>query len=74
MPTEARRSSLTGMTQWWKVLGSAALIVVGVCLWVFARDTELLWFRGGPLGVVLVAVGVVDLVGSLWSRDRRRVE
>lgn len=74
MPTEARRSSLTGMTQWWKVLGSAALIVVGVCLWVFARDTEFLWFRGGPLGVVLVTVGVVDLVGSLWSRDRRRVE
>lgn len=74
MPPGSRRSTLTGVTQWWKVLGSAALIVVGVCLWVFARDTEFLWFRGGPLGVVLVVVGAIDLVGSLWSRDRRRAE
>lgn len=71
----ARRSTLIRMTtQLWKVLGSLALIVVGGGLWLFARDTEFLWFRGGPLGVVLVVVGAIDLVGSLWSRDRRRAE
>ncbi|MGO4204553.1 hypothetical protein AB4Z09_22935 [Rhodococcus sp. TAF43] len=40
------------------------LIVAGAALWLFARDAEFFWFRGGPLGVALVAVGVIDVVSA----------
>ncbi|RDI26932.1 hypothetical protein DEU38_108167 [Rhodococcus sp. AG1013] len=40
------------------------LIVVGAALWLFARDAEFFWFRGGPLGVVLGLVGVIDVVSA----------
>ncbi|MDH6280625.1 hypothetical protein [Prescottella agglutinans] len=40
------------------------LIVAGSALWLFARDAEFFWFRGGPLGVVLVVVGAIDVVSA----------
>lgn len=46
------------------------LILAGAGLWLFARDTEFLWFRGGPLGVVLVVVGALDVVSSLRTQER----
>ncbi|MEV6138061.1 hypothetical protein AB0L63_18730 [Nocardia sp. NPDC051990] len=48
------------------------LVVAGAALWLFARDTEFFWFRGGPLGVVLVVVGVIDIVNARRT-DRRRL-
>lgn len=51
------------------VLG-LVLVVVGLVLALALPDTELGWFRGRPLGVVLVVVGVLDLAES-WSRRRR---
>ncbi|WP_305092645.1 hypothetical protein [Prescottella sp. R16] len=44
------------------------LILAGAAMWVFARDAEFFWFRGGPLGVVLVVVGVIDVV-SAWRTN-----
>lgn len=48
------------------------LVVAGAALWLFARDTEFFWFRGGPLGAVLVVVGVIDIVSALRT-DRRKL-
>lgn len=48
------------------------LVVGGAALWLFARDTEFVWFRGGPLGAVLVVVGVIDIVSALRT-DRRKL-
>lgn len=48
------------------------LVVAGAALWLFARDTEFFWFRGGPLGVVLVVVGVIDVVSARRSEDSDR--
>ncbi|MGC0363895.1 hypothetical protein ABH922_001879 [Rhodococcus sp. 27YEA15] len=39
----------------------------GLCL--FARDAEFFWFSGGPLGAVLVIVGVYDLVNAARGQD-----
>ncbi|MEV4235290.1 MULTISPECIES: hypothetical protein [unclassified Nocardia] len=41
------------------------LLITGAALWLFARDTEFFGFRGGPLGAVLVVVGVIDIVTAL---------
>lgn len=46
------------------------LVVVGLVLALGFADTEFWWFRGRPLGVVLVVVGVVD-VAEGWWRGRR---
>jgi len=46
------------------------LVITGAALWLFARDTEFFWFRGGSLGAVLVVVGVIDIVSALRT-DRR---
>ncbi len=48
------------------------LVVAGATLWLFARDTEFFWFRGGPLGVVLVVVGMIDVVGAWRSEGSDR--
>ncbi|MEV4123479.1 hypothetical protein [Nocardia sp. NPDC049707] len=48
------------------------LVVAGAALWLFARDAEFFWFRGGPLGAVLVVVGVIDIVNARRT-DRRRL-
>ncbi|QNG20273.1 hypothetical protein G4H71_12965 [Rhodococcus triatomae] len=46
------------------------LIVGGAGLWLFARDTEIFWFRGGALGVVLMIVGALDLLNSRRTATR----
>ncbi|WP_280233139.1 hypothetical protein [Nocardia cyriacigeorgica] len=47
------------------------LVIAGAALWLFARDTEFLWFRGGPLGIVLIVLGLID-VASMFATDRQR--
>ncbi|UEJ81916.1 hypothetical protein Bra3105_13820 [Brachybacterium halotolerans subsp. kimchii] len=42
----------------------AALVLVGGVLALFLPDLEFLWFRGRPLGVVLVVLGVIDLLSA----------
>lgn len=44
------------------LLGVAAVLLLGF------RDTEILWFRGQPLGVVLGILGVLDLLD--YARKR----
>lgn len=44
------------------------LVVVGAVLLLFYRDAEFGWFRGQPLGVVLVVLGVLDLANALRKR------
>ncbi len=51
------------------ILG-VVLVVVGLVLALAFADTELGWFRGRPLGVVLVVVGIAD-VAEGWWRARR---
>lgn len=50
-------------------LGAVLLVVGGVLALAFP-DTELLWFRGRPLGVVLAVIGLVD-VGEAFVRRSR---
>ncbi|EID56539.1 hypothetical protein [Saccharomonospora xinjiangensis] len=58
-----------------KVALGVVLIVAGAVLALLFREDEFLWFRGGPLGVVLVVVGVLDLGEALWrARGRAEVE
>jgi hypothetical protein len=48
----------------------AAAVIAGVVLLLFFPDTEFLWFRGQPLGIVLLIVGVVGVASAL-RRDKR---
>lgn len=50
-----------------RVAVGAVLIVVGGILALFFSDEEFLWFRGEPLGLVLVALGVLDIGEALWK-------
>ena len=45
------------------------LVVGGGCLWLFARDAEVFWFRGGPLGVILAIIGAFDIVNAVRTRE-----
>lgn len=45
------------------------LVVGGGCLWLFARDAEFFWFRGGPLGVILAIIGAFDIVNAVRTRE-----
>lgn len=47
------------------------LVVTGAALWIFARDTEFFWFRGGPLGAVLVVIGTIDIVSAFRTSRRK---
>jgi hypothetical protein len=47
-----------------------ALVVAGAVLALGFPDAELLFFRGRPLGVVLVLVGLVDAGEAAWRRSR----
>ncbi len=49
-----------------------ALITFGLVLRLFFPDTELLWFRGEPLGLVLILVGVIDVFQALRPRRRSK--
>ncbi|GGQ68969.1 hypothetical protein GCM10010145_43380 [Streptomyces ruber] len=54
-----------------RTLLGITLVAVGAVLALFFRDLEFLWFRGGPLGLVLVLLGVLDLAeSSIVSRRR----
>ncbi|WP_405773159.1 hypothetical protein [Streptomyces sp. NBC_01538] len=48
-----------------KALG-IAFIVGGAILAAFFWDTEVKWFQGGPVGVLLILLGVMDL----WEESR----
>lgn len=52
------------------VLFAVVLMLAGILLVLFARGRQFFWFEGGPLGVVLVVVGVFDLVGALRTTRR----
>lgn len=43
-----------------KILG-IAFIVAGAILAAFFWDTEVKWFQGGPVGLLLILLGVMDL-------------
>lgn len=45
-------------------------IIAGAVLAFFFGDREFWWFRGQPLGIVLMIVGALDL-GSGLLRSRR---
>lgn len=51
-----------------QLLLGLALLVGGAVLALGFPDTEFLWFRGRPLGIVLAILGVVDLGEALWRR------
>lgn len=55
-----------------KLVLGLALIIVGAVLRLFFPDTELLWFQGGPIGLVLILVGVIDLLEALRHRRRSK--
>lgn len=48
-----------------KLLGFVS-ITAGVILTVFCWELSILWFQGGPLGIVLIGLGVLDL----WEARR----
>lgn len=54
-----------------KISVGMATAVVGAVLSLFFWDLDFGWFQGGPLGVLLVAVGVFEVGEGLW-RSRRR--
>lgn len=43
----------------------AAAMIAGIVLLLFFRDTEFWWFRGQPLGIVLLIVGVVGIATAV---------
>lgn len=55
-----------------KLVLGLALIGGGAVLALLFRDAEMLWFRGGPLGLVLIFLGVIDLFEALRPRRRSK--
>ncbi|WP_143695084.1 hypothetical protein [Williamsia sp. 1135] len=47
-----------------------AAMIAGIVLLLFFRDTEFFWFRGQPLGIVLLIVGAVGVV-TAFRKDRK---
>ncbi|WP_159941620.1 MULTISPECIES: hypothetical protein [unclassified Nocardiopsis] len=56
-----------------KVLLGVVLILLGAALSLFLWDARFHWFQGGPLGLLLIAVGVFE-VAEEFLRGRRRPE
>ncbi|MEV7369961.1 hypothetical protein AB0O51_03585 [Streptomyces sp. NPDC090301] len=50
-----------------RILGIAAIIAGGV-LALFFPDLEFGWFRGRPLGIVLVVIGGIELLEDVRGR------
>lgn len=58
-----------GMKIRFELMIGILLVVGGGCLWLFARDAEFFWFRGGPLGVILAIIGAFDIVNAVRTRE-----
>ena len=56
-----------------KLFLGVGLAVAGAVLSIFFWELEFGWFRGGPLGVLLMVVGAYQAGEELWrSRGRAR--
>ena len=42
-------------------------MIVGLVLLLFFRDSEFWWFRGQPLGIVLLILGVIGIASAVWE-------
>ena len=49
------------------LVADAALMIVGLVLLLFFRDSEFWWFRGQPLGIVLLILGVIGIASAVWE-------
>lgn len=57
-----------------KILLGMLLVVAGAVLSIFFWDLEYGWFQGGPLGILLILVGVYEVGEDLWrSRGQARM-
>ncbi|MDA2814569.1 hypothetical protein O4J56_28255 [Nocardiopsis sp. RSe5-2] len=54
-----------------KAVIGLVLVAAGAVLALFFWDREFLWFQGGPLGALLVLLGVLDLADE-FRRSRGR--
>ncbi|WP_017539360.1 hypothetical protein [Nocardiopsis halophila] len=52
-----------------KALIGLVLVAAGAVSALFFWDLEFLWFQGGPLGVLLILLGVLDLADE-FRRSR----
>jgi hypothetical protein len=52
------------------LVADAALIIVGLVLLLFFRDSEFWWFRGQPLGIVLLILGVIGVATAAWDAKK----
>ncbi|WP_017622805.1 hypothetical protein [Nocardiopsis chromatogenes] len=52
-----------------KTIIGLALVAAGAILSIFFWDLEFYWFQGGPLGLLLILIGVLDL-GDEFRRSR----
>ena len=52
------------------LVADAALLIVGLVLLLFFRDSEFWWFRGQPLGIVLLILGVIGIVSAVWEAKK----
>lgn len=50
-----------------RLLLGFACIATGIILAVFFWEFRVFWFQGGPLGIALIGLGVLDL----WESQRR---
>lgn len=53
-----------------KTILGAVLVLAGVILAAFFWSQEILWFQGGPIGLVLIALGAWDLFDSYRGARR----
>ena len=49
------------------LVADTALMIVGLVLLLFFRDSEFWWFRGQPLGIVLLILGVIGIASAVWE-------
>lgn len=51
-----------------RLIVAFALGAVGVVLVVFFGSTEFIWFRGQPLGIVLLIIAAIDAADAVLRR------